>query len=65
MKTPQRILVISDRYLPEIGGSITWLHNVYSRAEPGTVYAVSESGRISTHHAGIALSSPAGALLAP
>ena len=40
-------------------------HRLATRAEPETVYAVSESGRISTHHAGLSLSSPAGALLAP
>lgn len=38
----QRILVITDRYLPEIGGSITWLHNVYTRAEPGTVWILTQ-----------------------
>lgn len=42
MKQSQRILVISDRYLPEIGGSITWLHNVYRRAEPGTVWILTQ-----------------------
>lgn len=42
MKESQRILVISDRYLPEIGGSITWLHNVYSRAQPGTVWILTQ-----------------------
>ncbi len=42
MKKAQRILVISDRYLPEIGGSITWLHNVYNRAETGTVWVLTQ-----------------------
>ncbi len=42
MKKAQRILVISDRYLPEIGGSITWLHNVYCRAETGTVWVLTQ-----------------------
>ena len=42
MSKAQRILVISDRYLPEIGGSITWLHNVYNRCEPGTVWILTQ-----------------------
>ena len=42
MNRAPRILVISDRYLPEIGGSITWLHNVYMRHPAGTVWILTQ-----------------------
>jgi phosphatidyl-myo-inositol dimannoside synthase len=32
-----RTLLITDRYLPEVGGSIVWFCNVYRRYPPGTV----------------------------
>jgi phosphatidylinositol alpha-1,6-mannosyltransferase len=40
-----RILLLSDRYLPEVGGSITWFHNVYTRHAPGTVWILTNSHR--------------------
>ncbi len=40
-----RTLVISDRYLPEVGGSFTWFHNVYSRHPPGSVHFLTNSYR--------------------
>lgn len=38
-----RVLVLTDRYLPDVGGSITWLHNVYIRHRPGTVWILTRS----------------------
>ena len=35
-ETP-RLLMISDRWFPHVGGSIVWFHNCYMRREPGTV----------------------------
>jgi len=32
-----RVLLISDRYFPHVGGSIHWFQNIYSRRPPGTV----------------------------
>jgi len=40
-----RVLVLSDRYLPEVGGSFTWFHNVYTRHPPGTVWILTNSYR--------------------
>ena len=37
-----RILMISDRWFPHIGGSETWFHNVYLRRPPGTVSIVTQ-----------------------
>ena len=33
-----RILVLSDNYLPSVGGSLIWLDNVYRRCPDGTVW---------------------------
>ena len=38
-----RVLVLTDRYLPDVGGSITWFHNVYIRHRPGTVWILTRS----------------------
>lgn len=38
-----RTLVISDRYLPELGGSFTWFHNVYTRLPAGSVHFLTNS----------------------
>lgn len=35
-----RTLLISDRYLPDIGGSFTWFDNVYRRHRAGSVWIV-------------------------
>jgi hypothetical protein len=40
-----RILLLSDRYLPEVGGSFTWFHNVYTRLPPRTVWILTNSYR--------------------
>lgn len=47
MPTPQqtrepRILLISDRFLPEVGGSITWFDNAYRRYPAGTTWILTK-----------------------
>lgn len=43
VRRPPRILFISDIYLPQVGGSITWFHNVYTRFYPGSVTILTKS----------------------
>ncbi len=38
-----RVLLISDRYFPHVGGSIHWFHNIYTRRPPGTVSILTQS----------------------
>lgn len=38
-----RVLLITDRYAPEVGGSIVWFENVYNRYPPGTVAIVTQA----------------------
>ena len=38
----RNVLLISDRYLPEVGGSITWFDNVYRRFPRGSVTVVTQ-----------------------
>jgi phosphatidyl-myo-inositol dimannoside synthase len=35
---PPRVLLLTDRYVPDVGGSITWFRNVYTRYPAGTVW---------------------------
>ncbi|HVR75159.1 MAG TPA: glycosyltransferase family 4 protein [Planctomycetota bacterium] len=42
MKKGPRILLVTDRYFPEVGGSITWFHNVYRRYPPGSVWITTQ-----------------------
>ncbi len=45
MKRHPRVLVISEIYLPQIGGSITWLHNSYIRHPDKTVFLLTKKYR--------------------
>ncbi len=51
------ILLITDRYLPEVGGTITWFHNMAMRFAPGTVSIVTRdypgSKGVDTGHPGV------------
>jgi phosphatidyl-myo-inositol dimannoside synthase len=38
-----RTLLITDRYFPEVGGSVVWFDNVYRRHPPRTVWIVTQS----------------------
>jgi phosphatidylinositol alpha-1,6-mannosyltransferase len=38
-----RVLLITDRYAPEVGGSIVWFENVYRRYPQGTVAIVTQA----------------------
>ena len=38
-----RVLLITDRYTPEVGGSIVWFENVYTRYPAGTVAIVTQA----------------------
>jgi phosphatidyl-myo-inositol dimannoside synthase len=38
-----RVLLLTDRYLPEVGGSFTWFHNVYTRHPAGSVWILTNS----------------------
>ena len=42
MRGAPRTLLLTDRYLPEVGGSIVWFSNVYRRYPPGTVWIVTK-----------------------
>ena len=39
---PYRLLLISDRYLPEVGGTMTWFDNVYQRHPSNTVWIATQ-----------------------
>ena len=41
--TPYRLLLISDRYLPEVGGTITWFDNVYRRHPANTIWVATQA----------------------
>ena len=41
-RKPYRLLLISDRYLPEIGETITWFDNVYRRHPEHTVWIATQ-----------------------
>ena len=52
-----RVLLITDRYAPEVGGSIVWFENVYNRYPAGTVAIVTQAypqdDAIDQAHAGV------------
>jgi phosphatidylinositol alpha-1,6-mannosyltransferase len=63
MSTPardrtERVLVLTDRYVPDVGGSITWFHNVYTRYPAGTVWVLTQKYRgadaVDAAHPGVA-----------
>jgi phosphatidyl-myo-inositol dimannoside synthase len=47
--SPERVLLLTDRYVPDVGGSITWFHNVYPRYPAGTVWVLTRKYRGAEH----------------
>ena len=39
----QRVLLLTDRYFPEVGGTITWFDNMYRRYRPGSVWIATQN----------------------